>query len=326
MSLCCYTWLPHYAGTVDKDNTPHDVFNSIKVEKIRESIHDGSFKYCDCKLCPHIQNGTLPDKKDIKGPRMKKIVENRTISNLKPDFYNLCYDESCNLKCPSCRSDNISHIKGEEYEQRLQIQKQIIKEIFDEPHNRNCTVNITGSGDPFGSKLFRELLFSIDGKKFPRVSINLQTNGVMFTPKYWDKMEKIHDNINAVIVSYDAATQHTYDQIRKGGDWDILQKNMTFLSTLRQQNLINELRIDCVVQTRNYEEMPELVELGKKLKVDTVYFSRIVDWNTWNIYRFNREAVWREEHPQYKSFQQVLMDPILKDDIVDLGNLTEFVL
>jgi hypothetical protein len=52
-------------------------------------------------------------------------------------------------------------------------------------------MNVTGSGDPFGSKIFRDLLFGIDGSKYPNVKINLQTNGVMFTPKYWKNMKKI---------------------------------------------------------------------------------------------------------------------------------------
>ena len=324
VSLCCYTWLPHHAGVVDKNNSVGEVFNSIKVKKIRESIHDGSFKYCNCDLCPHIQNGTLPNKEDVKGPRMKEIVRDECIDNLKPDFYNLCYDESCNLECPSCRVNKISYIKGKEYEQRLEIQNQIIKEVFDEPHDRNCTVNITGSGDPFGSKLFRDLLFNIDGKKFPRVNINLQTNGVMFTPKYWDKMNKIQANINTVIVSYDAGTPGTYSKTRKGGDWYQLQQNMKFLSELRQSDKINELRIDFVVQRENYKEMPLVVNIGKNLSVDGVYFSCIVDWGTWSKSVFTDQAVCNPDHPEHSKFLDVVNRPIFNNPIVDLGNITRF--
>ena len=325
VSLCCYTWLPYYAGVLTETTTVDEVFNSQMVKDIRESIHDGSFKYCNKQLCPHIQSGCLPLKEEVQGPRMQKIVKDKLTDNLKPDFYNLCYDESCNLSCPSCRVNKISHTSGAIYESKQKIQKQIIKDLFETPHDRNCTVNITGSGDPFGSKLFRELLFNIDGKVFPRLSINLQTNGVMFTPAYWDKMSKVHSNINSVIISIDAGTEDTYNIIRCGGDWKQLHKNLKFISDLRQQNKINELRLDTVVQKDNYKELPLIVSIGKKYKFDVVYFSRIVDWNTWNDEQFATRAIWRDDHPHHQTFLKALEHPLLKDSIVDLGNLTEYV-
>ena len=334
VSLCCFSWLPYHAGQVNEHTSVHEVFNSEIVKDIRESIHDGSFRYCNHQLCPLIQNGTLPNRDEVEGPRMKKIVETNAIDNLKPDFYNLCYDESCNLECPSCRINKISFTKGPRYEQRARIQEQIIKELFSEPHDRNCTVNITGSGDPFGSRLFRELLFNIDGKNFPRLSINLQTNGVMFTEKYWDKMSKIHPNINSVIVSFDAGTEETYNITRKGGNWKQLLKNMEFLSTINShdtkysnpnnRNKLKEVRIDFVVQQANYKEMPLMIELGKKYNVDAVYFSLVINWGTWSDQQFLDKAVYGQHHYEHSDFLNLLMDPVFDDPVVDLGNVTQF--
>lgn len=66
----------------------------------------------------------------------------------------------------------------------------------------------------FASKVFREQLFQLDGSKYPNMRINLQTNGVLLTPKSWRRMKAIHANISAVIVSIDAATQPTYEITR----------------------------------------------------------------------------------------------------------------
>ncbi len=324
VSLCCYTWLPYHAGKISPKHSISDVFNSNIVQDIRESIHDGSFKYCNHNLCPHIQNGDLPNKDEVEGPRMKRIVEEKLTTGLTPDFYNLCYDESCNLRCPSCRKNQINYNSGDGYEMRKRVQNRIIKDLFETYHERNSTVNITGSGDPFGSKLFRELLFSIDGKNFPRLNINLQTNGVMFTPKYWDKMYKIHKNINTVVVSFDAGIESTYDKIRVGGDWKRLHENMKFISKLRSEKLINELRIDYVVQDNNYREMPLAIEYGKQYGVDTVYFSMVVNWGTWTDQQFMQKAVYGGHHPHNSDFLHVLSNPIFDDPIVDLGNLTQF--
>ncbi len=324
VSLCCYTWLPYYAGRIDRTTSVKDVFNSDAVKEIRETIHDGTFRFCNSTLCPHIQNGDLPDKDKVEGPRMQRIVKERIVDDLMPDFYNLCYDESCNLQCPSCRVNKINFTEGNAYEQRRRIQERIVKDLFYTPHTKNCTVNITGSGDPFGSKLFRELLFNVDCERCPNININLQTNGVMFTEKYWNKMHKLHNNINTVIVSYDAGTEETYNITRRGGNWDQLQTNMEFLSRLRQEGFIKELRIDFVVQQANYKEMAEVVRIGKRLKLDKVYFSLIVNWGTWTNEQYMYRAVYSKNHPEYDDFIKVLSDPILDDDIVDLGNVTQF--
>ena len=324
-SLCCYSWLPHYAGKLDKETSVKDVFNSEIVKNVRASILDGSFKYCNHQLCPHIQNESLPNKDEITNKYLRNIIDNNIIDGLKPRFYNLCYDVSCNLSCPSCRKQKISHNKGPAYERSFEIQQRIIEEVFSEPHKNYCFISVTGSGDPFGSKLFRDLLFNVDGRNFPNVFFNLQTNGVMFTPKYWDKMEKIQKNINTVIVSYDAGTEETYNITRRGGNWNKLQKNMEFLSSLRKNKKgINDLRIDFVVQKHNYKEMPLVVEIGKKLKVDTVYFSRIINWGTFNEEEFDSHAIWKSTHPEFKDYLKVMENPILKDKIVDLGNLSEY--
>ena len=324
VSLCCYNWLRHWAGTLDENTSVDDVFNSEKVKNIRRSIHDGSFKYCNKDVCPHIQNGSLPTKEDVKGPRMQKIVREQLIDNLKPDFYNLCYDVSCNLSCPSCRANKISYTGGSVYERKLKIQNQIVRDLFETPHDRNCTVNITGSGDPFGSKLFRDLLFNIDGELFPRLNINLQTNGVMFTPRYWDRMNKIHSNINSVIISIDAGTEDTYNVVRRGGDWKQLHKNLKFISKLRQTNHINWLRLDNVVQVDNYKELPLIVEIGKRYKFDIVYFARVVNWGTWSDEEFEKKAVWQNTHPNFQEFLDILRDPVFDDKKIDLGNLTKY--
>ena len=191
--VCCPTWLPTPIGNLT-ENSVEEVFNSEQAQEVRKSILDGSFCKCDHKLCPLIQNGTLPKRKDIKNKRHKKIINENIVKGLEPTYYNLCYDESCNLQCPSCRANKFFLKEGPDYERKLRIQEKIVTDLFLIPHDRHATVNITGSGAPFGSKLFRDLLFSIDGSKCPNVKIDLQTNGVMFTPTYWKKMSEIQKN------------------------------------------------------------------------------------------------------------------------------------
>ncbi len=335
--LCCGRWLPTWVGNLGEASLT-DVFNSATSQEIRRSILAGDFSHCRKEVCPFIQDGSLPTRQEVlEGHRVtwnganvaternKTILREQVVRDVRPRFLHLSYDESCNLSCPSCRPERIQLFRGEQYELSRRIQQKVVEHVFAEPHDEYVHVSITGSGDPFGSKLFRELLLSVDGSKFPNVRFNLQTNGVMFTPAYWEKLSRIHENIDTVMVSCDAATPETYVIVRRGGRWDVLMRNLAFLSELRREGRIARLRLDCVVQRRNYREMPGLARLGIELGVDRVFFSEIDYWEASEMAvenDYEDHAVWKPSHPEYARFQEVLATPIMAHPIVDLGNLS----
>ena len=108
--LCCPGWLDesvYETGDMLKD------FHSEKSEKIRDSIIDGTYKYCSETQCPHLSN--IQRGKNLDGRFIKKNENNinYVLNNTKFKNINLCFDESCNYKCPSCRVDFIN-FKGKE--------------------------------------------------------------------------------------------------------------------------------------------------------------------------------------------------------------------
>ena len=88
--------------------------------------------------------------------------------------------------------------------------------------------------------------------------------------------------------------------------------------------MIKELRLDFVVQHANYKEMLDFVKLGKNLKVDKVYFSKIINWGTFSTEKFEEVAVWQNDHPERDEFLNILKNEIFDDPIVDLGNVTDY--
>ena len=322
---CCSSWLPTPIGNL-KSGSVVDSWNSNASQKIRESIFDGSFRYCHQKVCPMIQQDNLPTIEEArKDPFLRDIIDKRqTRLEVLPTFVNLCNDASCNLFCPSCRTQRINYPNGKEYEKRQHLQDKITQELFSRPTDHPFTVNVTGSGDPFASAVFRDFLYKLEGKDFPNMRINLQTNGVLLTPRNWQRMEKIHDNIATILVSFDAALPETYAITRRGGNWDLLQENVKRLGELRARGELGLLRLDFVVQRANYREMPAFVELGKALGADQVSFSMVLDWGTWSIAEYEKQCIWKEDHPQFTDFIRVLEDPILDDPMVVLGNITEY--
>ena len=214
----------------------------------------------------------------------------------------------------------ISFARGPEYDQRRSIHEQVVRYAFGEPHERELTVSITGSGDPFGSRLFRELLFDLDGAKYPNLQIYLHTNGVAFTEAAWNKLHKIHRNLGVVRVSVDAGSENQYRITRRGGDWTALLRNLEFLGRKRTEHAFKQLILNLVVQRDNYRGIPAFIEIGKRVGADQCALSLLSDWGTWTHEEFAARTVWSVRHPEFERFLRVMADPLLADPIVFLGN------
>lgn len=325
---CCPNWVNHYNfGKVDINLKFDNTWNGEKAIKFRQSILDGNFKYCNRVQCPMIQNNTLPDVQDVLdgkyGDGKRDIIVNKQITSSNPEFINLCYDRSCNLRCPSCRQNfyflnektNIN-----EYVLKSQFQEKLIEFIYNV--KTRTVINITGSGDPFASKLFWDLLTNLDGAKNPNIEIQLQTNGVLFTRDNWDKLYKLHNNPISTIISLDAGTKETYGYTRKGGDWDKLRKNLYFIEELHRNGKLTWVRLDFVCQQKNFKEIPLFIDIAQSHGFNC-YLSRIVNWGTYSEPDFKQHNIFDVDHPEHREFLEIINRPYTYNR-VDYGNLSEY--
>ncbi|MBN1799521.1 MAG: radical SAM protein [Spirochaetales bacterium] len=338
---CSESWMPSWVGDFS-EQTLKQIWNAQPIRDIRQSVLDGSYSFCDWHQCPFYCNDSyyLYTEDDLLHPerlspvhayRLSKyapwiryILERKTEVDIMPANYNLAYDETCNLACPSCRNQRVMYTKGPEYTLRLSIHNKLLKEVKENGFENIGRFNVTGSGEPFVSKIFSDFLYNFDGKRFPRLDINIQSNGVLFTPQAWEKMKKIHSNINEVIVSLDAACAETYDKIRVNGSFKKLLSNIEFLAALRKQGKIRRFMLAYVVQEKNFREMTEAIRIGKHFGVDLFIFNLLNDWKSWQPTEYETNAVWKVFHPEFKEFLEILRDPLFSDPIVDLGNMTEY--
>jgi len=322
---CCSGWLRLPLGNV-KDMPAEELWNSKASQAIRKSIHDGTFKYCDQKVCPLIQGDMLPTKKAAHSREdYADIIDNqRTIMDNGPTLINFCNDQSCNLSCPSCRTEKIMLSSGAIFDEKKEIHQKIVNAYMKEPTERPFNINVTGSGDPFGSKIFREFLFDINGSDFPNMNVNLQTNGVMFTPRNFERLHKIHKNLKNLIISLDAASAKTYAITRRGGDWDKLMENLEFLGKKRAEGYLKFMRLDFVVQVDNFHEMPDFIALADKFGVDKIQFSMVTDWGTWPKEMYESKCIWKEDHPRFEEFIEVMKHPNFDNPRIMLGNVTAY--
>jgi hypothetical protein len=320
--LCCPSWLPSIVGNA-LEQPVEDVWNGEAAREVRRSILDGSFRYCS-KRCPWLKTVSGPVQRvgDVTDPELRALFERRAdVVESGPFAVNAAFDRSCNLACPSCRTRRI--VESEAKGPILRLQDKLSAEAL----HRASLLYVTGSGDAFGSPYFFSWLRRMRAADMPRLKvIHLHTNGLLWTPRTWRRIQPdVARLIRSAEISIDAATAETYAQNRVGGDWDRLMRNLEFVASLRRTGPLEYLKIHMVVQDNNYREMPAFVALGKHLGVDSVYFSRLADWRTFDGAELARRAVHHPSHPHHADMRRVLLDDALWDPVVALGNLADLV-
>lgn len=312
--MCCPGWLPYSVGNI-LESSLKEIWHGSRAEKIRNSIANFSYEYCSKSECGHIVG--------------RKLSKTPAIRQDYPSRINLSTDESCNLSCPSCRVTKVQYSNGEEYEKRLTITNAAIDQSIEMAAGRPLEFNITGSGDSFGSKIFRNILLNRTWEK--NIDICFKTNAVMATPKMWDNISHMYKNIKGMDISIDAATSKTYSQVRRGGDFNVLMDNLHYISRQKifKKHLYRDesffFIVDFTVQKLNYREMPVFVDLIKRIPgITKIRFNIILDWGTYTPDEFHKQAVWQKTNELHEDFLDILKDPRLKDPLVDLGNVTEY--
>ena len=201
---------------------------------------------------------------------------------------------NCQLKCPTCRSEVIFDKRP--YQKELW---EYITPILND--SRVKSVMIGPNGDPFVDKqrvyYLRTLTTEVLEHKF---SIQVCTNGLALTEKMWNSfgdLKKHRDKLD-ITISLDAATKDTYNINRVLGNWDKINENLKFLSTLN----LGQLNIDMTVQKNNYKEMVDFVKLGNSLNINTS-LRAMNNWY-WEDDRYIDNAVHLKKHPLYDDFRK----------------------
>jgi MoaA/NifB/PqqE/SkfB family radical SAM enzyme len=318
---CCQSWITKSLGNMTEKSV-QEVWNSKAARDIRRSILDGSFKYCRADVCPYLQriDGPVQRVEDVKDERLLEIIRKElTIVPFGPSDIICCFDQSCNLSCPSCRTQTIMEtVHGKAI---FNIQKRLENEALTDAR----LLYITGSGDPFGSPFFRRWLQTMSRSAMPKLErIFLHTNGLLWTRRIWESIPRdTRALIRGAMISIDAATPRTYAVNRRGGDFKTLLDRLAFISELREHGPLEYLEIHMTVQANNYKEMPQFVELGRRHGCDRVGFHQLLDWGTFSPQEYASRAVHFAKHPEHASFLATLSDKGLDDPIVYMSNLTE---
>ena len=282
----CTEWLPQSMGNLNLQSLD-DILKSSMRDQLQQSISNGSYRYCNNKQCSYLLDNRL----ETKG-WTGEIPINK-IKNIR-----LAIDDSCNLRCPSCRTDTIFVKSGKLLQQRMLLAKRIIEYIASQNHK--IALHVGSDGDPFASLVYR--YFIKQTKNFPHVSFSIQTNGLL-VKKMYQRHEDMFKKLNILNVSIDGASKETYESLRKGGSFKKIIENLEFIKEIKSK-LNFKFIIHFVTQAENYQEMPAIIELAEKYSADHVWLNKITNWNTFS--NFEEKNIMSTAHSEYKEYINVL--------------------
>lgn len=291
--LCsCSGWMPTVIGNLFEQSL-NDMLSSKLAIDIRQSIIDGTYKYCNEQSCGLIVNGSL-NTQDTLPPNVKQLIKDSSQFSM-PYEISLAGDIVCNLSCPSCRNRVIAADDTQKVKQKW-LADQLKQNLFGQPTDSPICLNLSNSGEVFASHMLLEFLQSIPVNDFPNLTVKLQTNGLLL-PAHWHKLGDLQKRVKSISVSIDAACAETYEVLRRGGTWP---KLLTALETIRniKQHQPLDFNTRMVVQQRNYQEMLDFYKLSQQYNVDRVEYIRIGNWY-WDQKTFQEADVMNPQHPEY---------------------------
>lgn len=316
----CPSWVPFPIGNVHQAESAEDLWNSPTAVEIRRSILDRDYRYCSRTLCPYLSARKLPKRDEVDDPAFRSYIDNHTtVLAAAPRVVEVNHDSTCNLACPSCRTEIMTAKKSEQVtlaETSERVLLPLLKRV-------DGYAYISGGGEPFSSPHYRALLGRLNRREYPGLTVYLVTNAQLLTPKRWTSLPDLPEMISVLSVSVDAARAETYERLRPPGRWPRLVANLEYISELRRSGTIPFFQLNFVVQRDNFREMLEFAELGQRLGVDALWFQRLVNYGTYDEATFEALDVGSPGHPDHEELLAILRDPVLQKPSVDMNLLRD---
>jgi MoaA/NifB/PqqE/SkfB family radical SAM enzyme len=229
----------------------------------------------------------------------------------------LNHDPTCNLACPSCRTE-MAAATANDVDVYARATERVILPLLKRVTGRTY---ITGGGEAFASQHFRSILRALNRAEYPGLSVYLITNGLLVTPSRWSECPDLPEMVDIVSVSVDAACAATYEKLRRPGKWAVLTKNLEFLAGLRRAKQIRRLGLNFVVQKDNFRELLAFVALADSLHADQIWLQRVVNYGTYDETTFADVNVTAPSHPDHAELLEILRHPALKRPFVNMHML-----
>lgn len=280
----CQSWLPQSIGNLQLKPL-RDILGSHLRGQLQSSIEDGSYRYCNEHQCTFLRSGG-PNKVQESQQGPEQIFQLR-----------LAIDDSCNLRCPSCRKGLIFHKQGKAYDLGIRLAGRVNQWLTEVRHP--VRVHLGSDGDPFASHVYRHFMANTPVRS--TIEYSILTNALMFE-EFHGRVPHIMSALRTLGVSIDGASRHTYERLRLGGSWDKINRNLECIAESKR-SLGFLFNLHFVIQEGNFHEMESIIELGRAHGADKVILTKVEDWNV--LRDFAAVNVFDPAHPRHQEFQQM---------------------
>lgn len=217
----------------------------------------------------------------------------------------------CNLRCKMCYYSLDYKRKKEQMD--LPLFRKIAGEVF--PKTR--FLYLSCATEPLMNKQFADFVRVTGEYNVPFTSFC--TNGQLLTAKVVEAC--IDAKISEIIFSIDGATAETYEEIRRGGKWDRLGKNLELLASMKRQAGKRKpaVRMNFTCMQTNIHELPAMVEFAADHGAESLHVRHLVAYgDTTGAYReelayrdlFNDKAEQARRSAAGRRIDLFLPDPI----------------
>ncbi|WP_316187581.1 SPASM domain-containing protein [Bradyrhizobium sp. SZCCHNS1050] len=302
--LCCGHWMPTSVGNF-MDQSVEGVLNSRVALDIRKSVTDGTYKYCNHVDCGAMVRDTLTRVENA--PEViRTAMETKDFRLDHPSEVMFAFDQTCNLSCPSCRTERIV-----EKPSQSTAKARAVEDKFAPLLAKAKILHINPAGELFASKPSRKVLEMISDEAAPDVKLAIISNGTLFSEQEWNKYPGIHNRVQSIRISIDAATKVTFEKLRRLGRYEPFIENMRFLRHLRM-TVVPQLKFSFTYQIENFREMPAFVDFCEEMHADYAIFERLQNI-AYTLADYLERAVHRPEHRLYGEFIEVINTPKMSD-------------
>jgi FkbM family methyltransferase len=337
-SLCCGAIMPYLLNSPsDKNGSIGGLWTSSAAREIWRSVRDGDYSYCNRQKCWVFNNGASPSNqiRDYTAEDFGMDEYMKRIVSDGPVHVSLSLDRTCNLKCPSCRT-NAVHPSSKEIPEIIKFYDSAIHPMLrgqstsaqesargmgtgGRASNSAMRIQLDGSGEAIISQIYRHIFRSIVRDHCDNVHITLLTNAQALDENMWNgRLAGINRQIDRIMASIDGATKETYEKLRYPGKWDRLCSNMDFIHGLLVDGKIEFLQINFCLQNDNWHELTLLCKLAKKWGVSGIRCLRYL--NIAN-YAGDQMAQFDVMHPKHRYHHDAMNIIKEADDYCRLNNI-----
>lgn len=274
-----------------------EIWNGPKAQEYRRDIIEKKYTFCNYDVC--------------NGNKSEELISNDLIAPY-PEYINIGYDYTCAQKCIICR-DEIKVLPKEETEK---WESKLATHIL--PITSNVKYMFINCRGEFFDSIHTQKMTAAILNNNPNIKVEFISNGIKCTEENLKK-HNLLDKLYKVHISLHAAKRKTYKQIFRNDKFDVVMKNIKFISNLKKSGKINDFEIMFVITDANYKDMPDFVRLAEKLEAKAVFSACIGGYAE---YIKNREdyAVFYQNHHNYNDFVKMLKMPIFNSSHCFLPN------